>query len=113
MGRPIMPGKPTSLAVLVAAAIALAVALALAGKARADDPDQAAVFVAGQGGYHTYRIPSLIVTGRGTVLAFCEGRKGGSGDAGDIDLLLRRSLDGGKFWELPRVVWDDGPNTCG
>ena len=71
------------------------------------------VFVSGQGGYHTYRIPSLIVTSKGTVLAFCEGRKNGRGDAGDIDLLLRRSLDGGKTWEKTQVVWDDGPNTCG
>jgi sialidase-1 len=104
-----MPAKPTSLVVLVAAAVVVAAA----GQARAGGPDQAAVFVSGQGGYHTYRIPSLIVTGKGTVLAFCEGRKAGSGDAGDIDLLLRRSLNVGKTWEAPRVVWDDGPNTCG
>jgi sialidase-1 len=47
------------------------------------------------------------------VLAFCEGRKNGSSDSGDIDLLLRRSLDGGKSWLAPQVVWDDGENTCG
>ena len=35
-------------------------------------------FVGGQGGYHTYRISSLIATGTGTVLAFCEGRKSSS-----------------------------------
>lgn len=79
----------------------------------AAEPDQVALFVAGERGYHTYRIPSLIATGRGTVLAFCEGRKTGSGDTGDIDLLLRRSRDGGKTWEPSRVIWDDGPNTCG
>ena len=69
--------------------------------------------IRGQGGYHTYRIPSLIVTTKGTVLAFCEGRKQSASDAGDIDLLLRRSRDGGKTWSAPQVVWDDGPNTCG
>ena len=47
------------------------------------------------------------------MLAFCEGRKHASGDSGDIDLLLRRSLDGGKTWGKTQVVWDDGPNTCG
>lgn len=33
------------------------------------------LFISGQGGYHTYRIPALVVTTQGTVLAFCEGRK--------------------------------------
>lgn len=79
----------------------------------ADEPEQIPVFEAGQGGYHTYRIPSLIVSAKGTVLAFCEGRKAGRGDAGDIDLVVKRSVDGGKSWGPTQVVWDDGPNTCG
>jgi sialidase-1 len=70
------------------------------------------LFTSGQGRYHTYRIPSLIRAGQ-TLLAFCEGRKGGRGDTGDIDLLLRRSADGGQTWGAPQVVWDDGPHTCG
>jgi sialidase-1 len=74
---------------------------------------QQPVFVAGQDGYHTYRIPALIVSKAGTVHAFCEGRKKGRGDAGDIDLVLKRSLDGGKTWGPMGIVWDDGPNTCG
>jgi sialidase-1 len=79
----------------------------------ADGPVETPVFVAGEGGYHTYRIPSLTATPNGTLLAFCEGRKGGRGDAGDVDLLLRRSTDGGQTWQPTQVVWDDGPNTCG
>ena len=71
------------------------------------------VFVSGQGEYHTYRIPALLVTARGTLLAFAEGRKGGRGDAGDIDLILKRSTDQGKTWQPVQTVWDDGPNTCG
>ncbi|MCY3021151.1 MAG: sialidase family protein [Planctomycetota bacterium] len=71
------------------------------------------VFVSGQDGYHTYRIPALLVTAKGTLLAFCEGRKGGQGDSGDIDLVLKRSLDGGATWLPLQVVWDDGPNTAG
>lgn len=67
----------------------------------------------GQGGYHTYRIPALAVTTNGTLLAFCEGRKSGGGDAGDIDLLMRRSTDGGHTWSEQRVIWDDSTNTCG
>lgn len=71
------------------------------------------VYVAGAGGYHTFRIPSLLVSAQGTLLAFAEGRKAGRGDAGDIDLVLRRSHDQGRTWDPVRVVWDDGPNTCG
>lgn len=74
---------------------------------------QEQVFVSGTEGYHTFRIPALAVTRRGTVLAFCEGRRGGRGDSGNIDLVLRRSLDGGTTWESLQVVWDDGGNTCG
>lgn len=74
---------------------------------------QTDVFVSGEGGYHTYRIPSVIVSKQGTLLAFCEGRKAGRSDAGDIDLLLRRSSDGGRTWSATQVVWDDGANTCG
>ncbi len=76
-------------------------------------PERTRVFVSGQDGYHTYRIPSLLVTGRGTLLAFAEGRKHGGSDTGDIDLLLKRSTDGGRTWLAPQTVWDDGPNVCG
>ncbi len=79
----------------------------------AAEPTQVPVFVAGQGGYHTYRIPSAIVTQKGTVLAFCEARKLGRGDAGNIDLVLKRSTDGGKTWGELEIVWDDADNTCG
>jgi sialidase-1 len=61
--------------------------------------------------YNNYRIPSLIVTKNNTVLAFSEGRE--EGDAGNIDILLRRSLDNGKTWEEQIVVWDDSVNSCG
>ncbi len=76
-------------------------------------PRQTDVFVSGCDGYHTYRIPSVIVTAKGTVLAFCEGRKTGRGDSGDIDLLLKRSEDGGRTFSEPQIVWDDEGNTCG
>jgi len=79
----------------------------------ASDPDQRAIYVSGEGGYHTYRIPALAVTNQGTVLAFCEGRNGGQGDTGDIDLLVKRSLDNGATWSAQQIVWDDGVNTCG
>lgn len=90
------------------AAFALFAAAALARAAESQD-----VFVSGQGGYHTYRIPAVIRTARGTLLAFCEGRKDNARDAGRIDLVLRRSDDGGATWSATQVVWADGANTCG
>jgi sialidase-1 len=80
---------------------------------RMDSPVQTPVFVSGTEEYHTFRIPSLLVTKRGTLLAFCEGRRDGGGDSGDIDVVLRRSTDGGQTWRPLQVVWNDGANTCG
>lgn len=65
----------------------------------------------GTGNYKNYRIPSVISTVEGTLLAFCEGRDGG--DSGDIDLLMKSSHDGGKSWSSEKVIWNDGKNTCG
>ena len=74
---------------------------------------QIELFEAGKGDYHTYRIPALAVSREGTILAFCEGRKYGRGDAGKIDLLLRRSFDGGLSWEPTQLIVADGDMTCG
>ena len=71
------------------------------------------LFTSGQGGYNTYRIPALYETLDGVLLAFCEGRKNSSSDTGDIDTVLRRSLDAGVTWSAQQVVWSDGANTCG
>ena len=76
-------------------------------------PAEQDLFVAGTEGYHSFRIPSLIVTRRGAILAFCEGRKHSRSDTGDIDLVLRRSRDGGRTWGPLQLVVDDGPNTMG
>lgn len=81
--------------------------------ARAPLFEQEELFVSGADGYHTYRIPALIVTTRGTVLAFCEGRKNSAADSGDIDILLRRSTDAGRTWQKPQLIADHGPNTIG
>ena len=91
----------------------IAVLFLFAAPAAAAEPVHVPVFTSGREGYHTYRIPSVIVAPKGTLLAFCEGRKGGRGDAGDIDLVLKRSTDGGKTWGPLQVVWNDADNTCG
>jgi len=58
----------------------------------------------GTGDHHTYRIPALERTTSGVLLAFCEGRRDGGGDAGQIDILLRRSHDSGLSWETSRII---------
>jgi sialidase-1 len=86
----------------------------VAGSLRAKGgPEEVAVFRSGEDGYHTYRIPALLATRKGTLLAFCEGRRNSASDAGDIDLLLKRSFDGGKTWSRQQVVADFGEDTIG
>lgn len=48
------------------------------------------VWGAGKDGYHTYRIPAVVTTTNGTLLAFCEGRVNSDSDTGDIDLIVSR-----------------------
>ena len=49
---------------------------------------------AGEGGYKSIRIPSVIVTRAGTVLAFAEGRAARN-DQAENDIILKRSADKG------------------
>jgi sialidase-1 len=98
---------------LISSLVTLAVCAVASAGERQVEPQFTDVFVSGTNGYDTYRIPALIVTGKGTVLAFCEGRKNNRSDTGDIDLLVKRSRDSGKTWSGPEIVWDDGANTCG
>ncbi len=71
------------------------------------------VFEQGQYGYHTFRIPAVVVSNAGTVLAFAEGRVNSPSDAGNIDLVLRRSFDDGQVWQGLQVVHNDGAQTIG
>jgi sialidase-1 len=75
--------------------------------------DTPQLYMAGDGGYNCFRIPAIITSAKGTLLAFAEARRSGCGDAGDIDLVVKRSIDGGKTWGAMNIVWDDGENTCG
>ncbi|MDE3180632.1 MAG: exo-alpha-sialidase, partial [Acidobacteriota bacterium] len=62
------------------------------------------VFREKSGGYFTHRIPALLASSKGALLAFCEGRRGSASDSAPTDILLRRSLDGGKTWGPVQVV---------
>ena len=70
--------------------------------------EQTPLWVGGEDGYHTYRIPALLTTQQGSLLAFCEGRRNNRRDHGDIDLLVKRSTDGGKTWSPHRIVYEEG-----
>ncbi|WP_421826421.1 sialidase family protein [Larkinella sp.] len=54
--------------------------------------------------YATTRIPALVMTTKGSLLAFCEARVNNSSDWADIDMIMRRSTDGGKTWEENVVI---------
>src|SRR5688572_2187201 len=86
-------------------AMALALSIFIAVSVRGEET---LVYRAGEDGYHTYRIPALLVTPKGALLAFIEGRKTARGDAGDIDLLVKRSEDGGKTWSKQQLVHEEG-----
>jgi len=73
-----------------------------------DGPEQIDVFTSGTEGYHTFRIPAMVRTNDHTLLAFCEGRKTSRSDHGDLDLVLRRSTDGGKTWGSLQLVHEEG-----
>ena len=96
--------------------LAIAVGVSAGAIARQDEPTGprlTEVYQAGDAGYHTFRIPSLIAARNGTLLAFAEARREGAADAGDIDLVVKRSRDGGRTWSPAQVVGDNGPNTFG
>ena len=65
---------------------------------------QATLFEAGQGGYKLYRIPGIVVTAKGTVLAYTEARRFTGGDWDTIDVMLRRSTDGGATFSAPQSL---------
>lgn len=75
---------------------------------------QVDLFVRGENGYNTYRIPVLAATSQDTLLCFTEARKNSSADHGDIKLMLKRSTDRGKTWTKSQVVHgEDGDTTIG
>ncbi len=60
------------------------------------------VFESGRDGYPIYRIPAMVRAANGDLLVFCEARQGG--DASEIDLVMKRSTDGGVSWGSLKVV---------
>lgn len=75
---------------------------------------QRRVFSAGEGGYYCFRIPALLFTDRGTLLAFAEGRgqqSGSCADHGDVHIVVKRSSDSGKTWSNLTIVYKEDDHT--
>lgn len=66
------------------------------------------VFQSGTDGYHTFRIPSIVTTPDGDLLAICEGRKSSRSDHGDVDLVMKRSSNNGRTWSSLSLVYEEG-----
>lgn len=64
-------------------------------------------------GYASFRVPACVRAPDGTLLAFAEGRVHSAADSGDIDLVLKRSADGGLSWGPLQVVDGNGSGTAG
>ncbi|MFF8860523.1 exo-alpha-sialidase [Streptomyces sp. NPDC015139] len=108
------------LATAALAVTALFVSLAPAPPAAAqpsrEEPEfeQQVLFRASQDpGYACFRIPAVVRTTDGTLLAFAEGRVLNCGDAADIDIVVKRSTDGGRSWGPLRVVNEGAGDTHG
>ncbi len=71
------------------------------------------IFLSEKEGYQTFRIPAIVTTNSGKILAFAEGRVKGTSDTGDIDLVMKSSNDGGKTWSRLTIIWNDKNNVCG
>ncbi|MEV0739712.1 sialidase family protein [Streptomyces sp. NPDC050549] len=104
------------------AALTLAALLMLPGPAHATaqptspaaEFDQQVLFKTSQDpGYACFRIPAVVRTNDGTLLAFAEGRVLNCGDAADIDIVVKRSTDDGVTWSPLQVVNHGGGDTHG
>lgn len=68
--------------------------------------DGVPIFISGNDGFKSFRIPAIIQTPQGVLLAFCEGRVNGGSDFGDINIVMRKSMDGGKTWDSIHTLVD-------
>lgn len=74
------------------------------------EPQWCDVFTTGQEGYPAYRIPALLATRQGNLLAFAEGRAQPR-DHAENDIVLKRSSNQGRTWSALQVVAEDSTNA--
>lgn len=95
---------------LLAFAFAGLLSIALGTIAASAEPQTTVVFDPGKDGYPSIRIPALLATQRGTLLALAEGRASNTDQAAN-QIILKRSTDGGRTWGPLQVVARDGKNS--
>ncbi len=93
---------------------AVATAMLSGPSVRAAEPfrESTDLFTAGELGYTMFRIPGIVVTARGQMLAYCEARREKGSDWTTIELQARRSRDGGKTWSPPQPIVHRGPRVA-
>ncbi len=69
------------------------------------------LFTPGEQPGRGYRIPAMVVLPGDVLLAFAESRVNAMGDLLDIDLVVKRSVDGGQTWSPLVVLQDQGNHT--
>jgi sialidase-1 len=84
-----------------------------ATKCFCDEPVMTAVFRSGENGIKRYRIPGIITTSNGTLIAYCEARRNSSADWGEIEVHMSRSTDNGLTWSQPEFVAHHGDRMEG
>ncbi|MFG1684371.1 exo-alpha-sialidase [Nonomuraea sp. NPDC049269] len=75
--------------------------------------DEQVLYKQGDFGYGCFRIPAVVRATNGMLLAFAEGRVKDCGDDEDIDLVVRRSADGGRTWGPLQVISEGNGTTHG
>ena len=90
--------------------LALAPWCSAADSPASTDPQKTDIFLRDTHGYAIYRIPGIIVSPKGTLLAYCEARKTPN-DWAKLDVMLRRSTDAGKTWEGPTLIAGESKAT--
>lgn len=71
------------------------------------------VFPLNSDGYNCFRIPALITLPDGELIAFAEGRKMNCADFGNVDIVMKRSINGGTSWSLLKVLIDNDSLQAG
>ena len=75
--------------------------------------NETVVFERGEGGYYCIKIPVLVTTNKGTLLAFGEGRMHSCSDFMWTDLIYKRSTDRGRTWGPLTILYSNSSAETG